>query len=176
MMNAHRTLYICGLGMMLLSSGCGTTRTITMRYHETESLVIGRLGVNKHELTDTQWKQTQIHVDDELGQLMLMRIFTVKLKDYTPDDHISFTAYHEYDIGANGGEYVDFSIRKVDENRTKVSVDYSDRAVGCCLVIPLPFAYQNPGICRERRILNYILQENVKKEAANKALQPTRVP
>ena len=168
--------------MALLSAGCGTTRTVSGRYPEVESLVLARLGVDKRELTETEWQQTQIRVGDELARWMGMRVFTVQLDDYVPDDHISFTASHSYDIGATGGEYVDFSIRREDANRTRVSVDYSDRAAGCCLVVPLPFAYANPGVFREKKIAEYILRENPEKKPAGPAigapggLRPPRLP
>ncbi len=165
----HKTRCILGLGLMILAAGCGTTRTVPLRYPEAESRVLERLGVNRHALTETAWKQTQINVDDELGRSMGMRIFTVKLGEYVPDDRLSFTACHEYDIGATGGEYVDFSIRRSGDAQTTVSVDYSDRAAGCCLVLPLPFAYANPGMFREREILNYILRKTAATGSTNAA-------
>ena len=169
-------LRIAGLGIAILLTSCGTTRICKMPYLETELLVLNRLGINKQELTQTSWRSTQIHVNDQLKKDMHMGIYSVDLKDYDPTNHISFVAYQEYDIGANGGEYIDFSITMIDEHKTKVFVDYSDRAVGCCIALPLPFAYINPGIIGERNIMKYILQENTTKESADKALLPARVP
>ena len=163
--NMKPFLHLLFLAGLLILSGCGTVRVSTMPYSKTEAQVLSRLGIDKRSLTQTKRKTTQIQVDDVLKKYMAMRIFSVDLQAYEPDIHIRFIAHHLYDIGAVGGEYIQFDIRQLPDKKTRVSVDYSDRAIGC---LCFPFAYINPGIIRERRILQHLLDQQQEEESANK--------
>jgi len=170
-MNMKYFLHSSVLAWLLVLSGCGTVRVLDRPYSETEVQVLGRLGIDKESLTQTERKTTQITVDANLQEYMAMRIFDVDLEDYEPGVHIRFVAHHLYNIGAIGGEYVRCDIRQVSEKRTRVFVDYSDRGFGC-LCIPVVFI--NPGIRRERRILEYLLDQEPKEKPANQQVHRTQ--
>jgi hypothetical protein len=165
-----RPLQILFCALLFILSGCGTARITSTPYSRTEAQVLRRLGIDKGALTETKRKRTQIEVDQDLKKYMRMGVFAVDLQDYQPDDHIRFIAHHLYNIGAVGGEYVQFEIRRLTRENTRVFVDYSDRAIGC---LCFPFAYINPGINREERILEYLLDQQPKETSANKVLENT---
>ena len=137
-----------------LLAGCGTTRIYRIPYNTAQDRLIKRLGINTNELI--KYNQTQIHMDSTLKKYMPMEIFTVILTTNIPDRSMTLTAQCIYDIGAIGGEYTVFQISKINETKTRIKVDYSDRAVGCFII---PFAFDNPGWMRERRIADYIFEE-----------------
>jgi len=168
--NMKHLLHLSFLAWLLILSGCGSVRVSSTPYSETETQVLSRLGIDKRSLTQTKRRTTQIQVDDVLRQYMAMRIFSVDLQKYEPDVHIRFIAHHLYDIGAVGGEYIQFDIRQLAANKTRVLVDYSERAIGCLFI---PFAYINPGIIREKKILEYLLDQQPKDTSANNVLENT---
>lgn len=81
-----------------------------------------------------------------------MNLYATQLEMHIQGEALTLLCKHTYNIGANGGEYIRFKIKKIDENRTSVKVDYSDRWAG---MWP-PFLFWNPGWVRESRIVTHI--------------------
>ncbi len=159
-MKKNITITICFLFLIIWMSGCSASRVYKMPYAEAENLMLARLGIAKKKLTTN--KSGSVSLDEELKKNSYAADIdgsAVELNKYQPDRYIKFTAYHRYNIMAAGGEYFYFVVKKINELNTKVSVNYSDRSVGC---IPcfgycgIPFIFINPGMFRERKILDAI--------------------
>ena len=132
-------------------AGCGTTRTYKMPYSLAERLLFEHLHIDK-DATLRNPHRVQARAEEELERSMSMKLFANDLHASTPGESLSFTCHHLYDIGAVGGEYILFELRKRDEDTTRIKVDYCDRWWG---VWP-PFVFWNPGLARERNIHNEI--------------------
>ena len=162
-MKTRTRLIIAGLAVAVIGvcllSGCGTTRTYNTPYSKAEEVLFERLHLNKDE-TLASPVSVQAKADGELGNLMSMKLYVVVLNQYTPGTSLSFTCHHLYDIGAVGGEYIRFDLRKKSADMTSITVDYCDRWYG---MWP-PFIFWNPGPFRERNIHGAIWE----KESANK--------
>lgn len=139
------------LGLCLC--GCRYAQTYEAPYSQIESVLLQRLCIDKADLITSQ--SVRINVDSRLAQFMGMKIFDVVLREHVAETRLRFTARHFYDIGAVGRESITFDIRKIDDRRTKVAVNYSDRAAGFMVI---PFAYDNPGTIREPRIVRQIFE------------------
>ena len=96
-----------------------------------------------------------------------MRPYGVDVHDDWPNE-LSFTCHHYYDIGAVGGEYIRFDLEKRDPERTRITVDYSDRWYG----IWPPFVFWNPGIFRETTIHKLIWANRPANQPAHATGKP----
>ena len=132
---------------------CRYAQTYRTPYAQMEDTLLQRFCIDKQHLIASQL--ALITVDPELADYMTMGAFNVVLKKYVPEEHLRFTAFHLYDIGAVGGQYITFDLRKIDDRKTRVAVNYSDRAAGFFII---PFAYANPGSIREPRIVKTIFE------------------
>lgn len=148
-------------------AGCGTTRTYTMPYSHAETLLFERLHLDK-DATLRDPRRVQARAEDDLMRPMSMKLFAVDMNSSTPGQFLSFTCHHLYNIGAVGGQYIRFDLKKKDDDKTSITVDYCDRWWG---MWP-PFVFWNPGPGRERNIHNAIWG----KESANQRLEATGDP
>jgi hypothetical protein len=139
------------LGLCLC--GCRYVQTYEAPYSQIESVLLQRLCIDKADLITSRF--VRINVDSKLAHFMGMKIFGVVLRDHVAETRLRFTARHLYDLGAVGRESITFDIQKIDDRRTKVAVNYSDRAVGFLVI---PYAYANPGTIREPRIVRQIFE------------------
>ena len=135
---------------------CRYAQTYKTPYPQMESTLLQRLCIDRQALITSQF--VRVGADPQLAEYMTMTAFDVSLKKYTPERHIRFTASHLYDIGAVGGQYITFDLRRLDDQRTRVAVNYSDRAAGFFII---PFAYANPGSIREPKIVKTIFETPV---------------
>ena len=135
-----------------------------MPYSRAEGLLFERLHLDRVS-TLRNPQRVQARAEDELERPMSMKLFAVDLHESTPGQSLSFTCHHLYDIGAVGGQYMHFDLRKADESTTRIKVDYCDRWWG---MWP-PFVFWNPGPARERNIHNAIWG----KESANQVPEDT---
>jgi len=143
-------------------AGCGTTRTYTMTYSHAETLLFTRLHLDK-DSTLRNPRLVQARAEDKLMRPMSMKLFAVDLHSNTPGQYLSFTCHHLYNIGAVGGQYIRFDLKKEGDDKTSITVDYCDRWRG---MWP-PFVFWNPGPGRERKIHNAIWGN----ESANQAFE-----
>jgi hypothetical protein len=150
------------VGCML--AGCETTRTYNMPYSQAEAVLFERLHLDKDK-TLTSPLNVQAKAQDDLAGPMSMKLFAVELHEHTPGTSLSFTCHHLYNIGAVGGQYIRFDLRKQTTDKTRITVDYCDRWWG----IWPPFIFWNPGPFRERNIHNAIWG----RETANKVPEDT---
>jgi hypothetical protein len=139
------------LGLCLC--GCRYEQIYEAPYPQIESVLLQRLCIDKADLITSRF--VRINVDPQLAQFMGMKIFDVELREHVAETRLRFTARHLYDIGAVGRESITFDIQKISDRRTRVAVNYSDRAAG---VLVIPFAYANPGTIREPRIVRQIFE------------------
>ena len=139
-----------------LLSGCSTTRQYPMSFAKAEAALFDTLHLDKAQvLNDTLMAQAK--AEGELEKSMSMKRFAIDLHDYVPDKHLSFTANHIYNIGANGGQYIRFDLTAKRPDLTEITVNYTDRWVG---MWP-PFVFLNPGPFREKSIHKIIWQEKL---------------
>ena len=123
----------------------GTSRTYDISYADAENLLLSSLHISLTELID---RPLQAKAGDALADSMSMTLYSATLDRYEPNNLLSFTCCHRYNIGATGGEYIHFDIKRVTPAKTKILVNYSDRWRG---MFP-PFLFWNPGFARERHI------------------------
>lgn len=150
-----------------LLAGCSTTRTYSIPYAKAEDLLFDHLQLDK-DLTLQNPRSVQARAEGDLERPMSMKLFAVDLHESTPGQLLSFTCSHLYDIGAVGGQYILFDLRRVDEGSTRVTVDYCDRWWG---MWP-PFVFWNAGPARERSIHKAIWGQ----ESANHTPEGIRQP
>lgn len=137
-----------------LLSGCSTTRHYPVPFAEAEAALLKTLHLDKDQvLYNTVMAQAK--AEGALEKSMSMRLFAIDLHDYVPDQRLSFTAKHIYNIGASGGEYIRFDLTARPDNETLITVNYTDRWVG---MWP-PFIFLNPGFRREKNIHRIIWQK-----------------
>lgn len=158
---------VAGGAIADMVAGCGTTRTYRMPYSHAERLLFEHLHIDKDSTLGNP-RSVQARAEDALERPMSMRLFAVDLHESTPGESLSFTCHHLYDIGAVGGQYILFDLRKAQENTTRIKVDYCDRWWG---MWP-PFVFWNPGPARERNIHKAIWG----KESANNTSDRIRQP
>ncbi len=99
----------------------------------------------------------QAKADGGLEKSMSMKLFAIDLHDHVPGKHLSFTANHIYNIGANGGEYIRFDLTAKQQDMTEITVNYTDRWIA---MFP-PFVFLNPGPFREKKIHRIIWQKEL---------------
>lgn len=124
--------------LLVLSSlglyGCGTTRIFDVPYSQVEARFL--------------------EADPALSRCLKFGAPVVQLSN-KPGQSLRVMLEERYDIGAVGGRRLSIDLRKVDERRTRVAVNYVDKAVGFLVV---PIAYVNPGWVRERKIARCIME------------------
>jgi hypothetical protein len=135
-----------------------------MPFSMAETIFYDTLHLDKEQVLSNP-VMAQAKAEGDLRKSMSMRLFAIDLHDYTPNQHLSLTSRHLYNIGATGGEYIRFSLTAVTEEQTKIMVNYTDRWIG----IWPPFVFYNPGPKRERNIHRKIWG----KKTANRPMQPT---
>lgn len=137
-------------------AGCSTTRQYSMPFAEAEVALFRALHLDKAQVMNNTI-MAQAKAEGELEKSMSMKLFAISLHDHVPGKHLSFTASHIYNIGANGGEYIRFDLTAKQPELTEITVNYTDRWVG---MWP-PFVFLNPGTKREKNIHMIIWQENL---------------
>jgi hypothetical protein len=135
-----------------------------MSYSQAEELLFERLHLDR-DTTLRKPDSVQAKAEGELERPMSMKLFAVVLHESTPSQSLSFTCHHLYNIGAVGGQYILFDLRRLDPSRTRIKVDYCDRWRG---MWP-PFVFWNPGRARERNIHKAVWGE----ESANQVPEDT---
>jgi len=139
-----------------LLSGCATTRQYPMSFAKAEAALFDTLHLDKTQVLNNT-VMAQAKAEGELEKSMSMKLFAIDLHDHIPDNHLSFTANHIYNIGANGGEYIRFDLTAKQPELTEITVNYTDRWVG---MFP-PFVFLNPGKGREKNIHRIIWQKEL---------------
>ena len=135
--------------------GCMHAQTYQKPYAQMESTLLHRLCIDKGGFIASRY--TRITVDSELGRYLDLNTYWVHLEKYTPEQHLRFTAFNHY-VMAVGRESITFDVRRLDDRRTKLTVDYLDRAMGFFVI---PFAYANPGPKREVGIARSIFETDI---------------
>lgn len=124
---------------------CTYNSTFERPYPQVESALLKRL--------DTAGKEPVAGSNAWIGSRELARCLKesgfLQISDYTAGQRIRLRKLELYDIGAIGHKELTVELQKVDERRTRIFVDYLDRAAGFFLI---PFAYASPGGVRERKI------------------------
>ena len=151
----------------------GTSKTYNIPFSDAAATLLTRLQLDP-ALTITQPDLVQAKADDILGTAMSMKLYAVDLQKYERGETLSLLCRHVYNIGASGGEFIRFRLRKKDSQRTHITVDYSDRWYGMWF----PFVFWNPGTYRERNIHNLIWESQTANQAseftARKLAEPQR--
>jgi len=147
-----RRLLLFGSPLALFLSGCSYSKIYSLRYTQAESVLLTRLKIDKTALVKT--KQSLLRVDEPLAKYMSMKLYGVRLVDYNENHHLRIMASNEYDIGGTGSQSVMFDLEKIADDRTRLTVDFSDRSL-TLFIIP----YWNPGISRERHIAELIFDQ-----------------
>jgi hypothetical protein len=125
-------------------SGCTYANTFKRPYPEVESALLQRLDTaGKEPGTGSAWIDSR-----ELARCLKKRGL-IGISDYTPGQRIRLWTMERYDIGAIGHNELTIDVQRVDDRRTRITVDYLDRAIGFFLI---PFAYASPGWVREPKI------------------------
>ena len=139
-------------GLWALLPGCSTTKQYPISFEQAETALFGALHLDKEKVVDKSKRADrflpQAKAEGELLKSMPMKLFAVYLHEYVPGKRLSFTAEHEYNIGANGSESIRFDLTAKKPDATKITVNYDDRWVG---MWP-PFVYLNLGYGKERNI------------------------
>lgn len=144
-MRSQLTILFCGC-VLLCATGCAYSRVYAIRYERGESVLLSRLKIDKPKLISPP-VNVGAHADERLARYMSMEDYGLELNAHEEGRHLRFTASNDYDIGGFGSQKVTFDLTKVDDERTRVSVDFSDRSLSL-FIIP----FWNPGLFRERRI------------------------
>lgn len=142
-----------------LFSGYSTTRQYAISFAHTEAALFETLHLDKTQVLNNT-KMVQAKAGGDLAKSMSMQFFAIDLHGHVPGKHLSFTAYHIYNIGAIGGEYIRFDLMAKEPKLTEVTVNYTDRWVG---ILP-PFVFLNPGFFREKNIHKLIWQKKSTNE------------
>jgi hypothetical protein len=96
---------------------------------------------NKHDF------MTALSTNSPLFQLT-ENVFLISMYENITHLKTSIILKREYNIGASGSEVIRFNIAPIDNNRTQVTINYTDSWIG---MWP-PFVWWNPGLIMECRI------------------------
>ena len=151
---------VASIVLIYVLSGCAATKSYNIPFSRAGAVLFERLHLDEHQALSSP-RSVQAKPKGNLAKQMSMELFAVDLHEYTPGTSLSFTCQHLYDIGAVGGQYIRFDLRKQAADKTRVTVDYCDRWYGMWF----PFVFWSPGLSQERTILNEIWG----RETANKA-------
>jgi hypothetical protein len=147
-------IWLCLLSailLIILAVGRGTSRTYAMPYSQAEQLLFAYLHLDKNRILYKRGN-VQAQAEGELAIAMSKKLYRVTIQSYVPDSSLSLTCFYRYDLGASGGQYVHFEINKIDDEKTRVTVDFSERYINMIF----PDIYWNPGLGRENTILHAI--------------------
>ena len=150
-------------------SGCVSVRAVQQPYPKVELALLQRLDTAGKDL---QAGSQYVNIVSRELSACLDGSQAVRVSDYKAGQHIHLTTEERYDIGGIGGRSLMVDLRRVDLRRTRVAVDYLDRAIGFFVI---PFAYVNPGWLREQQIASCLLHlEGVPQEADRMRPPPAR--
>ncbi len=151
--------FLFPLLLLLCLCGCTYNATFKRPYPLVESALLQRLDTGGKEVG--AGAQAWIASRDLAG--CLRENGFVGISDYTAGQHLQLRRYETYNIGGIGHNELTIDLQRVDAQRTRIFVDYLDRAVGFFLI---PFAYVSPGGIRERRIAKCLIRlEGAPKDA-----------
>jgi len=127
----------------------GTSRTYNISFSQAEVFLLYRLGIYRDDLAR---KYSHAKFDNSLAQYTSEQVYSVRVDEYREGEYLNFTCSCIYNILAEGGEYIRFELKKRGTEKTRITVDYSERFWGPFA----PLGFWNPGIVRERDIHNEI--------------------
>jgi hypothetical protein len=136
---------------LLVLCGCSTARTFDVPYSEVEARLLKRLQVAPEELGRGY---RTVKADPDLAGCLTVGSSRVDIYDYKAGRSLRLATEMHYDIGAIGGKYLKVKLSRSGDRRTRVSVNYIDKEVGFFL---FPFAYVNPGLVREQKIVHCVI-------------------
>lgn len=150
--------------------GCASIQTVQRPYPEVESALLQRLDTGGKDLNAGSW----VRIDSrELTQCLKPPPGSVLVSDYTVGRRMHLKMEERYDIGGIGSNRLTIELQRVDARRTRVAVNYLDKAVGFLF----PFAYANPEVARERKIAKCLARlEGTPSEADKIPLPPPPPP
>ena len=138
--------------LLLCLYGCTYNSTFKRPYPEVESALLQRLDTGEKELGAGS-------VSARIASRELARCLREKwgigVSNYTPGQRIRLWSREDYNIGGIGHNELTIDLERVDDRRTRIHVNYSDRAVGFFLI---PYAYATPGGIRERKIAKCLVR------------------
>jgi hypothetical protein len=165
-----RALRAVPLLLLLCLCGCTYSSTFKRPYSQVESALLQRLDTDRKELgtgSSTTWIASR-----ELARCLRKNGF-IGISDYTAGQSIRLWTREAYDIGGIGHNELTINLQRVDGQRTRIDVDYSDRAVGFFLI---PYAYATPGGIRERKIGKCLARLEGSPSAADRITCPEPRP
>lgn len=152
--------------LLLCLCGCTYSTTIKRPYPQFESALLQRLDTDRKELGAGS---SSARIDSrELVRCLRVR-GSVGISHYTPGQRIQLSSREDYDIGGIGHNELTVDFQRVDDQRTRIHVDYLDRAVGFFLI---PYAYATPGGIRERKIAKCLARLEDAPSAADRIPPP----
>ena len=152
--------------LLLCLCGCTYSTTVKRPYPQFESALLQRLDTDRKELGAGS---SSARIDSRELVRCLRVSGSVQISDYTPGQHIRLWSIEIYDIGAIGHNELTVDFQRVDDQRTRISVDYSDRAIGFFL---FPIAYASPGGVREQKIGKCLARLEGAPSAADRIPRP----
>jgi len=127
-----------------------TSITINAKFSDVEQRLFSALNINKEELLNKPYPQSK--VEEELRKSLTMGIHNLKLLQYSPNERLIFVGEHKYNIMASGLERYKFDLKRVNDTRTRVRVDYFENSN---LGGFIPITY-DPGGNEENHLLKVI--------------------
>src|ERR1700754_2168676 len=112
--------------LLLCLCGCTYNATFKRPYLQVESALLQRLDTGEKEVG--AGAQAWIASRDLAGCLREKGF--IGISEYTAGQHIRLRRYETYDIGGIGHNELTIDLQRVDAQRTRIFVDYLDRAVG----------------------------------------------
>ena len=155
--------------LLLCLCGCTYSTTFKRPYPEVESALLQHLDTGGKELdagSVSAWVGSR-----ELARCL--RSGGIGISDYTPGQRIRLSRREDYNIGGIGHNELTIDLQRVDDRRTRIHVDYSDRAVGFFLI---PYAYATPGGIQERKIAKCLVRLEGAPSAADRIPRPVHPP
>ena len=148
--NLLRLLFVTFIYVIMC--GCAATKEINLDYPIVVSKIRNILGVNEGENKILQWNSVSCNYLKENLPQTPYNIYEISCGE--GKKIFSIEVY--YNIIAHGPEKVDIIISRTDKHSTQLTIDYSIRIYA--IVYYLPIIYWNPGLFREREILNTVMQ------------------
>lgn len=81
---------------------------------------------------------------------------TPYIATYVPGSHLVMKSSSKYDMMVTGREQVSIELLACGPTETRITIDYSNRYIGCMGCLPL--LSLNPGWIRERKIIRSIIE------------------
>ena len=114
---------------------------------ETNRMILTYLKLDENNFSNRHDYMTGLSTNSPLFQLT-ERVFLISMNENGTHSKTSIILKHEYNIGASGSEVICFNIMPINDNRTRVTIDYNDSWIG---MWP-PFVWWNPGAIITYRI------------------------